>query len=156
VPPLEEIPRIEYGTWETLRKGRGVAILAVGTMVLPALAAARLLEAEGLDATVVNCRFIKPFDEQTLDWVADRHHTILTVEEGTVVNGFGAALSAHLHAVQRHAGLRIDVAGVPDRLFEHADREQQLQEAGLTPDAIAARARALAADMRVAAVRETA
>jgi 1-deoxy-D-xylulose-5-phosphate synthase len=157
VPALDEIPAIEFGTWETLRRGQGVAILAVGTMVLPAIAAARLLEEDGLDATVINCRFLKPFDEHTLDWVTSRHTAIVTVEEGTVVNGFGAALSVHLHDVQRHhPELRIEVLGVPDRLFEHANRDEQLIDAGLTAEGIAERARALAADRRVAAVRETA
>ena len=72
VPPLAEIPEVEYGTWEVLREGTDLAILAVGTMVLPALAAARSLEAAGVRATVVNCRFLKPFDEATLARILER------------------------------------------------------------------------------------
>src|ERR1019366_1597872 len=66
VPSIGEIEAVPYRTWEVLRKGRDVAILAVGTMVLPALAAAETLAAEGLSVTVVNCRFLKPYDELTL------------------------------------------------------------------------------------------
>ncbi|MBI4409588.1 MAG: 1-deoxy-D-xylulose-5-phosphate synthase [Gemmatimonadetes bacterium] len=156
VPPLGEIPAVAYGTWEVVRRGRDLALLAVGTMVLPALEAARLLEAEGLDATVVNCRFLKPWDEATLAWVLDRHTALLTVEEGTIVNGFGATLAAHLAPRLGRGGLHLEVAGVPDRIIQHANRGEQLEEVGLVPPGIAARARALAEAGSLAAARETA
>jgi len=157
VPALSDIPEIEYGTWEVLRRGEGLAILAVGTMVLPALAAARILEAEGIEATVVNCRFLKPHDAETLAWVADRHDAIVTVEEGTVVNGFGALIS-RLLAGPEYADrtLHLEIMGVPDRIIQHASRAEQLEEVGLTPEAIAARARELAGRARLARARETA
>jgi 1-deoxy-D-xylulose-5-phosphate synthase len=157
VPSLDEIPAIEFGTWEVLRRGEGVAILATGTMVHPALEAARSLEAEGLAATVVNCRFLKPFDEQTLTWVASRHGAILTVEEGTIVNGFGAAIARELESMQRGAhAVRVDVMGVPDEIIDHASRAEQLAAVGLTPANIASRARALAVRSGVVATRESA
>ena len=59
-------------------------------MVIPSLAAATTLAAEGLNVTVVNCRYIKPYDEVTLAAVLADHKHVLVVEEGTVVNGFGA------------------------------------------------------------------
>ncbi len=144
VPPLEEIPAVEYGTWEVLRQGRDLALLAVGTMVLPALEAAQQLQAAGIEATVVNCRFLKPLDEQTLARVIERHTALLTIEEGTVVNGFGAMLAA-VTASERaeRPELVMDVMGVPDRIVEHASRAEQLEQVGLTPEGIAARARAL-------------
>lgn len=157
VPALEEIPEIEYGSWEVVRRGRGVAILAVGTMVLPAVEAANQLLAEGIDATVVNCRFIKPMDEKTLAWVTAHHDSIVTLEEGTVVNGFGANLATKLEATRaNHPDLSIDVAGVPDRIIEHADRAQQLTEVGLDIPGIAARVRQAARRSQLAPVRETA
>ena len=150
VPALADIPEIEYGTWEVLRRGNGVAILATGTMVLPALEAANQLAAEGIDATVVNARFIKPMDERTLKWVLDNHDQLLTVEEGTVINGFGATLAG------AHPGVNIDVLGVPDRIIEHADRSQQLAEVGLDVPGIASRVRAAAQRSNVSPIRETA
>src|SRR5690606_24903591 len=78
VRPIDEIPPVEMGSWEVLRRGSDVALLAVGTMVLPALEAARQLEAEGIDATVVNCRFLKPVDEETLAWVAELHDSVVS------------------------------------------------------------------------------
>src|SRR5919202_1919404 len=98
-PPIREIPPVPFGTWEVLRQGSDVAVLAVGTMVLPSLAAADALAADGLDVTVVNCRFLKPFDEVTLTAILGRHKYVLVVEEGTVINGFGAYISAVVHQI---------------------------------------------------------
>ncbi len=157
VPALNEIAPIEYGSWEVLRRGHGVAILAVGTVVLPALEAANQLAAEGIDATVVNCRFIKPLDVPVLAWVTAAHDAVVTIEEGTVVNGFGAAVSALLEMNrEQYADLTIDVLGVPDRIIEHADRAQQLAECGLDVAGIAARVRHAAQRAHGTAVRETA
>ena len=155
VPPLAEIPPVEYATWEVLRRGQGIAILAVGTMVLPALEAAARLEAEGLQATVVNCRFLKPLDELTLNAVLERHAAVLTVEEATVVNGFGAHVARVIEG-SRFPGVRVDVLGVPDRIIEHANRGEQLTECGLDAAGIALRARTLARAAAIKPVRETA
>lgn len=157
VPSIDEIPPIEFGTWEVLRRGKGVAILAVGTMVGPSLEAARILEAEGIGVSVINCRFLKPFDEETLAWAAANHDVIITVEEGTVVNGFGAMMARELGSGRwSDAPITVEALGVPDRLIDHATRDEQLEEVGLTPTAIAARARHLAGGSTVAQVRETA
>ena len=83
-------------------------------MVLPALAAAETLAAEGLDVTVVNCRYLKPYDEVTLAAVLADHKQVLMVEEGTVVNGFGAFMASR-HRAPRLDGARVAVHGVPDR-----------------------------------------
>lgn len=157
VPALSEIPRIELGSWEVLREGEDLAFLAVGTMVGPALEAAELLEEFGFNATVVNARFLKPHDEKVLDWVARTHDAIVTVEEGTVVNGFGALIARLIEPVRHERpGIKLDILGIPDRLIEHASRQEQLEEVGLTPAAIAARARALAEVAGVVPVREIA
>ncbi len=157
VPPLAEIPRIELGSWEVLRQGDDVALLAVGTMVQQALEAARILEVQGYNATVVNCRFLKPHDEKVLAWVAERHNAIVTIEEGTIVNGFGALIARVLEPARRdRPEITLDILGIPDRLIEHATRQQQLEEVGLTPAAIAERAQALAEAAGAVPVRETA
>jgi 1-deoxy-D-xylulose-5-phosphate synthase len=157
VPPLADIPAVEYGTWEVLRRGEGIAVLAVGTMVLPAVDAAVRLDAEGIHATVVNCRFLKPLDEKTLTAVLRRHSAILTVEEGTVVNGFGAHLVRRVEQLRATSpAMMLDVMGVPDRIVEHANRAEQLAECGLDAAGIAARVRALAQAGAVKPARETA
>src|SRR6266496_1267207 len=142
-PPAAEVPPVPYGTWELLRKGKDCAILAVGVMCKPALDAAKIA-AEGLDVSVVNARFLKPMDREMLEALARDHKLLVTVEDGTIVNGFGAALAA---LVQTTApDLRVVALGVPDRTYEHAPRATQLADVGLTGDGIAARIRALAAE----------
>src|SRR5690242_3766831 len=143
-PPAAEVPPVPYGTWEILRKGKDGAILAVGVMCQPALAAAEQLAADGWDLTVVNCRFLKPLDRTTLDALVHDHQLLLTVEDGTVVNGFGAYLAGVVETTA--PGVRVVPLGVPDRIYEHAPRAQQLAEVGLTPEGIVTRFRALAAE----------
>jgi 1-deoxy-D-xylulose-5-phosphate synthase len=157
VPALDDIPRIEMGSWEILRRGTGpLAILATGTMVLPALATARELEAEGIDASVVNCRFLKPLDEAALAWVVERHAAVMTVEEGTVVNGFGAHIAGRLAGLPAGRAPIVEVVGVPDRIIEHASRAEQLAECGLDVAGLSSRARRLARAVGAVRVRETA
>lgn len=139
--PVAEIEPVPHGTWETLRAGRDVAILAVGTMVLPALAAADALAREGVAATVVNCRFVKPLDEATLARLFPAHAAFVTVEEGTIVNGFGAFCRAYV--AERWPGVRGTSMGLPDAFVEHGERAELLADLGLDAEGIAARVREL-------------
>jgi 1-deoxy-D-xylulose-5-phosphate synthase len=142
VPPaIGEIDAVPYGTWEVPRQGREFAILAVGTMVNTALAAAEQLAAEGLDVTVVNCRFLKPYDEVTLNAILANHAQVLTLEEGTVVNGFGAYMSATIRRLAPQ--VRVAVHGVPDRIVYAASRARQLAQCGLDVAGVVERVRAL-------------
>jgi 1-deoxy-D-xylulose-5-phosphate synthase len=94
--------------------------------------------------TVVNCRFLKPVDRAALAVLLKDHRVLVTVEDGVVVNGFGASLA---RLVQDEAPeVRVVAHGAPDRTYEHAPRAQQLASAGLTADGIAARVRALHAE----------
>jgi 1-deoxy-D-xylulose-5-phosphate synthase len=145
-PAASEVPAVPYGTWERLRDGRDVALLATGVMCEPAMDAARLLAEEGTNPTVVNCRFIKPLDRGMLDAIVREHRLLITVEDGTAVNGFGAYVAA---AVEEMAPeVRVVIAGVPDRTFEHAPRGHQLAEAGLDAAALAERVRVWSAKER--------
>jgi 1-deoxy-D-xylulose-5-phosphate synthase len=138
---VADIPPVPYGTWEQLRRGKDVAILATGTMVLPALDAAELLGQDGVDCAVVNCRFLKPMDTAMLESLTQRHRILVTVEEGTIINGFGAYLAETLQTT--HPEVRVVALGVPDRLIEQAPRAEQLDIYGLTPAGIARRIAAL-------------
>jgi 1-deoxy-D-xylulose-5-phosphate synthase len=139
--PMQQIERVPYGTWDVPRRGQDVAILAVGTMVNQSIAAADLLARDGLSVTVVNCRFLKPHDEVTLAAIIAEHSRILVVEEGTVVNGFGAYMAA---IIEKHDGsIRVHTHGVPDRIIYAAPRPRQLQNCGLSPEGIADRVRAM-------------
>ena len=141
VAAASEIAPVPYGTWEVLRQGSDVAILAVGTMVGASLQAAARLAADGLDVTVVNCRFLKPHDEVTLAAILAHHRQILVVEEGTMVNGFGAYIGAVIE--RQEPGVRVHTHGVPDRIVYAASRARQLAMLGLDAEGIARRVRAL-------------
>jgi 1-deoxy-D-xylulose-5-phosphate synthase len=144
VPGVHEVDALPYGSWEILRQGRDCAILAVGVMCGPALAAAELLTGNGLDVTVVSCRFLKPMDTAMLGLLVREHKVLVTVEDGAVVNGFGATVAAHLGELA--PDVRVGVLGADDRTWEHASRSAQLAAAGLDARGIAARVRALAAE----------
>ncbi len=110
-------------------------------MVLPAVQAAELLAADGIECGVVNCRFLKPLDTAMLESLAQRCRVLVTVEEGTIVNGFGAFLAETLQTT--HPEVRVVALGVPDRLIEQAPRAEQLEAFGLTAAGIARRITAL-------------
>jgi 1-deoxy-D-xylulose-5-phosphate synthase len=148
VPPIAEIEAVPYGTWEIVKRGAGgrdsaggLAILAVGTMVLPSVAAAEILATDGISATVVNCRFMKPYDEAMLSEIIAEHRHVLVVEEATVVNGFGAHMSSVIARLDPK--VHVIAHGVPDVFIDQAPRVRQLAEVGLDALGIAARARML-------------
>jgi 1-deoxy-D-xylulose-5-phosphate synthase len=140
-PPMAAIEAVPYGTWDVPRRGSEIAILAVGTMVNTALEAAESLAAEGFDPTVVNCRFLKPFDALTLSGILADHRQLLVVEEGTVVNGFGSYMASVVERLE--PSVRVIVHGVPDRIIPAASRARQLAAVGLDAAGIAERVRAL-------------
>lgn len=142
--PVGSVPAVPYGTWERLHPGREIVILGTGTMALPAAEAARALGAEGIDAGAVNARFIKPFDEAMLAEILTDCRVIVTVEEGAVINGFGATLARRLQ--ESHPGVRVLTMGVPDELIVQAARQRQLAAFGLTAEGIATRVRAVLAE----------
>ena len=135
------VAAVPYGTWEVLQKGEEVAILAVGTMVGESLKAAAALAAEGLPVTVVNCRFLKPYDATTLTALLATHKQLLVVEEGTVINGFGAFMAAVVGAMDPN--VRVHAHGVPDRIVYAASRARQLRQCELDAEGIAAKVRAM-------------
>ncbi|WP_295533538.1 1-deoxy-D-xylulose-5-phosphate synthase [Synechococcus sp. UW140] len=138
VPLLEEgWEPIEIGRAEQLAEGDDLMIVAYGAMVAPAMATAGLLQEQGVRAAVVNARFLRPLDETMLLPMALRIGLVVTMEEGCLAGGFGAAV---LEAFQDNdllvPLLRI---GIPDRLVDHASPEQSKQALGLTPPQMAQR-----------------
>jgi 1-deoxy-D-xylulose-5-phosphate synthase len=103
--------------------------------------AAELLAADGIDCAVINARFLKPLDLSLLELLVQEHRTLVTVEEGTIVNGFGAYLAETLQTT--HPEVRVVALGVPDKLIEQAPRAEQLELYGLTGAGIARRITAL-------------
>ena len=132
---------IALGKGEWLVEGSDVAILALGSMVYPALEAAALLQQDGIRPSVANARWAKPLDTELIDELVARHKVLITVEEGVKRGGFGSAVLEYLESrgINR---VRVHVMGLPDRFFEHGKRELLLDQAGLTSRGIAAQAKA--------------
>jgi len=143
VPHLSEVPPVEPYTWEILRNGPDAVVLAVGTMVLPALAAAEALASEGIRCTVVNCRFLKPYDRTVFQEMVRSHPAVLTVEEGQVANGFGAFMAREVDALGLERRPRMFAMGIPDRFVEHGARGLLLAGLGLDVAGIAKQVRSL-------------
>ncbi len=137
VPHINEIPDINYGTWEVLRDGCDLVFLAMGTMVGVALEAASTLEEEGVGVAVVNCRFLKPYDKEVLLGVIRKHDKVITLEEGTVVNGFGAFMAREIKGLEGGYSGEIKCLGLPDRFIEHGPRDLLLKELGLDREGVA-------------------
>ena len=138
--PRESVP-LELGGAEVLMRGSDLAIIALGSMVYPAMEAAVLLHQRGISVTVVNARFAKPLDLELFTSLAKEHRAMLTVEEGSSQGGFGMTLTEQMEGIRN--GLRMRVIAIPDRFFEHGKREILLREAGLTPEAMVAAAQDL-------------
>jgi len=143
VPPMTEIPEIEPYTWEILRNGGDAVILAVGTMVEASLAAAETLADEGIRCTVVNCRFLKPYDRDVFQEMVRSHPVVLTVEEGQISNGFGSFMAREVGALDLDRIPRMAALGIPDEFVEHGARASLLAGIGLDAAGIARRVRAL-------------
>lgn len=128
--PLREIP---LGSWEVLREGREVALLATGWTVYQALKAAEGLEKKGISVTVVNARFVKPMDEELLKELARSHGLIVTVEENVVKGGFGSGVNEFLSSW--YTG-RVVNLGLPDSFIEHGSQELLRSLVGIDAEGI--------------------
>ena len=131
VAPLADLQGLPYGVGEIRRQGSGIAILAFGTLLYPALQAA-----EKLNATVVNMRWVKPLDVALLLQVAGSHTHLVTVEEGSIMGGAGSAVAEALNA----AGLALPLLqlGLPDLFIDHGDPVKLLAMQGLDAPGIEA------------------
>jgi 1-deoxy-D-xylulose-5-phosphate synthase len=135
---ISEAPKkLEIGKAEILRDGGGdVAILAYGSMVYPAMQAAENLAKDGIEATVVNARFVKPLDSELILALAQSKRLIVTVEEAYLAGGFGSAVMELLEENELLEGVKIARMGVPDRIVTHGDPKLLLAKYGLDSDGI--------------------
>ncbi|MBN2465631.1 1-deoxy-D-xylulose-5-phosphate synthase [candidate division WOR-3 bacterium] len=128
---------IELGKAEVLREGDQGCVLAVGYMSGVAARAADILRSRGLNLTLVNSRFVKPLDAGLIMSLAERFPTLVTIEENVLAGGFGAAVNG---LVERSGGVaRVVSLGLEDRFYEQGPRSWLLDQAGLSPEKLAAR-----------------
>lgn len=131
VVPQAQMQALPIGKAEVRRSGKGIALLAFGSMLTPALGAGEML-----DATVVNMRFAKPLDEACIIAMAAKHQLLVTIEENAVIGGVGAEISRIVDTLPNRP--RVLRLGLPDRFIDHGDQSELLAGAGLDRDGILA------------------
>ena len=131
---LGQAELLPIGSWEVLRKGEEAVILAVGPQAYDALNAAEQLISQGVNCEVVNCRFIKPMDEDYLHKVIERFNKVITIEEGVSTGGFGESIAAFLST----NGFKGDINNIslPDKFVEHGPRQLLLDKYGVNQEGI--------------------
>jgi len=145
--PLEEI---KVGTGRILKEGNEIAILSFGHVGNFAAAAIRELKSESIHPGHYDMRFAKPLDEKLLHEVFSKYTKILTIEDGTVVGGFGTAILEFMN--QHHYSATVEIMGIPDRIVEHGTPKQLYNEIGLDAASIATAIRNLQAKKKDAAL----
>jgi len=118
----EDFEAIQIGKGEILLSGTDIAILAVGNMVRFAVEASNKLSEENINVEVINMRFIKPLDTELLDKIAEKFDKVITIEENSIVGGFGSGVLEYF----ADKGFRNNVLrlGLPDSYVEHGTQDQ--------------------------------
>jgi 1-deoxy-D-xylulose-5-phosphate synthase len=124
--PMKEI---EIGKGRKLKDGEEIAILSFGHPGNFAAEAIRDVKSEGLNPAHYDIRFAKPLDDELLHEAFKKYSKIITVEDGTVVGGFGSAILEFMNTHNYKAEVKI--LGIPDQIIEHASQKQQQAEAGI-------------------------
>lgn len=132
----EPMHKLAIGAAEELKQGKDVVFFAAGAMVQSCLAASELLEKQGIEAGVVNARFIKPLDEQILRKLARDVGVIITVEDNVLAGGFGSAVMEYING-QQFNWVKLLRMGLPDQFIEHGKRTELLQKYQLDAAGIA-------------------
>ncbi|MEL4894156.1 1-deoxy-D-xylulose-5-phosphate synthase [Crocosphaera sp. Alani8] len=142
VPLMEEgWEPLPIGKGEILRSGDDVLLIGYGTMVYPSLQVAEILKEHGIEATVINARFVKPLDTELIVPLAQRIGKVVTLEEGCLMGGFGSAVAEAL--LDHDVVVPIKRFGVPDKLVDHAKPDQSKADLGLSSPQIAEQIRQL-------------
>jgi 1-deoxy-D-xylulose-5-phosphate synthase len=130
---IEQVP-VEYGKAQVVKKGVKIQIWALGDMLELAMELAKELEIKGLDAGVVNARFIKPLDSNLVKEQVDGAEKIITLENGALTGGFGESLEVEIGKYGK--GISVMKYGWPDEFVEHGSVEQLKEIHGLTVNKI--------------------
>ena len=137
VPLKEGFDVIEIGKSEKLKDGEDVALLAVGSMVDYSIKAADKLKEQGISCELINMRFVKPMDTEMLDEVAKRHSKIVTLEESTLLGGFGSGVLEYFS--EKNYKNDIMRIGLPDRFIDHGTQAELHKQIEIDPEAIASK-----------------
>ncbi|MDH4127457.1 MAG: 1-deoxy-D-xylulose-5-phosphate synthase [Spirochaetota bacterium] len=131
-----EFQPIEMGKGEILKYGNDVILLGYGVMAKSCIAAAEILKEQGINAMVVNARFVKPIDRDLIIDLLSQRKPIITVEDHSVLGGFGSAVIEIASQIDK-PNSQIYVLGIPDQFVEHGNRNEILKKLWLDPEGIA-------------------
>ncbi len=135
--------KIEIGKGRVIKEGEDVAILTIGHPGNFAVKACNMLKTEGFNPAHYDMRFAKPLDEAMLHQIANKFSKIITVEDGTIVGGFGSAVLEFMAA--NNYTPEVKMLGIPDRIVEHGKPEELHRECGYDAEAIVAAVKEMAA-----------
>ncbi|PIP69870.1 MAG: 1-deoxy-D-xylulose-5-phosphate synthase [Nitrospirae bacterium CG_4_10_14_3_um_filter_44_29] len=126
---------IDIGKAEILKEGFDLTLIAIGNVVYPALGAAERLEKEGIKASVINARFIKPLDKELILKMASKTKRIITIEENMIAGGFGSAVLEYLNSMDI-PDIKIKILGIPDEFVEQGSQAILRKKYGIDEEGI--------------------
>ncbi len=127
----EGFEKIPIGSWEVIKEGKEIVILAVGKYVQKAVETEKELKKYGIKPTIINARFIRPFDNKLLNQLLKEHHYVVTMEDGALNGGFGSAVAEYI--MDNRFSNELLRFGIPDRFIQHGKIQQLEEELGLMP-----------------------
>lgn len=130
---------IEIGSSEILSKGIDVAFFAIGAMVDNCIKASQLLAARGINASVINARFVKPLDEKIINDISKQTKKLITVEDNILAGGFGSAILEYIND-NNMFDVRVLRLGLPDKFIEQGKRQELLDNYNLSVEKIVEKA----------------
>ena len=126
---FESTEEIKLGKAEILKKGKDIAIIAIGKMVSRALDVSEELSKSGIEAGVINARFLKPFDKETILQNIKDKNTIVTIEDGTIVGGLGSKVEELIF--ENKLDINLEKFAYPDEFIKHGSTEEIEEKYGL-------------------------
>jgi 1-deoxy-D-xylulose-5-phosphate synthase len=127
--------KIESGKSELLQEGKDITIIAIGKMVVKAMKIANKLKQIGIEAEVINARFLKPLDENTIKKSIEKTKNVITIEDGTIIGGLGTAVK-ELIVDNNLQEIKINSYAYPDEFIEHGSVEELEKKFGLDEEII--------------------
>ena len=120
---FEKQEQLETGKAETLKQGEDITIIAIGKTVARAMKIADKLEVEGIQAEVINSRFLKPIDKETIKTSIEKTKNVITIEDGTIINGLGTAVE-EIIIEENLKGINLQKYAYPDEFIRHGKVEE--------------------------------
>jgi len=133
---IGEFELVPIGKSRVIAMGQDVAVLSFGSIGNQVIKANEQLGALGIHSTHIDMRFVKPLDTSIIDQITETHHTIITIEDGTKIGGFGSAVAEYV--ATKGWGGKVIILGVPDTVVEHGTQEELWRDCGIDASAIIA------------------